>query len=1572
MRIYAPEGIRAIGSQLLHGSVTIGSVTDLATSAIRVNVPNLQNLISTQVAAGLNLASLPSSIRGAIQNQVNSLTQTLTSRLSSLTISGGLAAVEGRVAAEITSQLGSIERTLRQGLPSALANTAISAINSQISSLSSNLASSIARQITPNLPIAGFDNAIQSVLQNSLMSGASALSALGASALGGISDLANHQIHLGQGMMSLGLGSARQIVMGGGHINLASPVGNISFGGGALQLASPLGNLNLGLGQLNLGSVSLIPTGINIGGLSLSASGISLGSFSLSTGGISFGSINIGSSMMTIGGANVATIADLPTVPTTVNNALYLNGQPDTYYTNIPARLGYTPANKAGDTFTGNVGIGVTPSVNFEIGGSSTNTIRLTSNADSAYNTQFYNQHVSANAFGITHNGNPILTSSQDAYGSIRLGTVTNFANVSPASGMVTLGAVTSLQFTSPIAAFTANVGIGNTAPLLKLHVEVPSGPGILNRTTSGIADFIFGNADGASNAKYSYIGGASGGYITFGKVADDLTTKTEYMRIDGAAGKVGIGVTAPQTKLHIDSGHTDPSATAYTGGLWIGDTGIYTASGLEIGSAHTAPYGMWMQTKVANSSAGNYPLVLQPLSGNVGIGTTGPVNLLDVNGNLGIKTGNNLRLYDSANSAFASLAFGSNTAGYVNLNYALELNQGGNALYLNGATQNYIRFALVGVNAPYANSTVSPGTKVLYYGTGGGDYAAGIDAATLWHSVPTTARFAWYGGTTTIAHLDTGNNTFSVANIVATNVTTTNFYATTLSANAYTANTITANVINTAYLNANQYVNVQPASGTSGFVYVQTTGAAGSHLVLNRPAGQTGSVLYQTAGNPRWQLQATGDAESGSNAGSNFALSRYSDAGSFIDSPLSINRDNGVTTFANSIQLIAAKSITTSVTDTFSYDSDTVTHYGLGWFNDSVDGWNAGGSTGYLSGYSGLKFFTTGTPRMSIAPGGDVGIGVTNAIATYGRTVHIGSSGGASVRFSGTTVNGFIGTHDSSSAMLLGTLSNHDITFSTNSTERARLYANGIINFAGKVSLGNTTPLHTFHVSGNTVGFVSTHTANSTAANGAHLYLGDAPFNSASYYNSSPGIGSVYSPTTTVAGDLGLYVYDGNVNSRLEVMRLLNNGNVGIGNTAPTHKLAVNGTAQITGVTNILGGSSLGLTIRSNTISTEEYNGVDAINLNYNGYLNGTTQFRNTGIYDGKQNAIAFFQGSNGYTGFGTSLPQEKVQIFKDCAPSEGNFALSILSANYQTELAFGAADAGAYSFIQSFQDATSWTNRPLILQPNGGSVGIGTITALNLEKLTVLNTSDYAIRAAGGSNRAVLLGGGTTFGIVQGSDNTGGVANLALQPVAGNVGIGNTTPSSKLVVQGGGATTIDLDVTGRIRTGDGSNLGGIWFGTGQFVGQHSASDAGVYVASQWRALFAANGNVGIGTVTPAYTLEVNGSFAATTKSFVIEHPTEEGMKLRHGSLEGPENGVYVRGKLQGTNIIELPDYWVGLVHEDSITVNLTPIGQPQSLYVDRIVNNKVYVGGDFTACFFTVFGERKDVERFEVEYND
>ena len=109
-----------------------------------------------------------------------------------------------------------------------------------------------------------------------------------------------------------------------------------------------------------------------------------------------------------------------------------------------------------------------------------------------------------------------------------------------------------------------------------------------------------------------------------------------------------------------------------------------------------------------------------------------------------------------------------------------------------------------------------------------------------------------------------------------------------------------------------------------------------------------------------------------------------------------------------------------------------------------------------------------------------------------------------------------------------------------------------------------------------------------------------------------------------------------------------------------------------------------------------------------------------------------------------------------------------------------------------------------------------------------------------------------------------------------------------------------------------------------------------------------------------------------ASIKSFVIDHPTKEGMKLQYACLEGPENGVYVRGVVEDANIIELPYYWVELVDKNSITVQLTPRSYSQpNLFVDRIEDNKVYLRSDKRVnANYIVHATRKDVDPLETEW--
>ena len=116
------------------------------------------------------------------------------------------------------------------------------------------------------------------------------------------------------------------------------------------------------------------------------------------------------------------------------------------------------------------------------------------------------------------------------------------------------------------------------------------------------------------------------------------------------------------------------------------------------------------------------------------------------------------------------------------------------------------------------------------------------------------------------------------------------------------------------------------------------------------------------------------------------------------------------------------------------------------------------------------------------------------------------------------------------------------------------------------------------------------------------------------------------------------------------------------------------------------------------------------------------------------------------------------------------------------------------------------------------------------------------------------------------------------------------------------------------------------------------------------------------------------DGTFNAQIKNFDIKHPTKDGYRLRHSVLEGPEAGVYIRGKVVGEGIIELPDYWTGLVHEDSISVQLTPIGSPCVHYVVSQNISQVEIGcqcGEVNA-YYNIYAERKDVDRIKVEYKE
>ena len=113
-----------------------------------------------------------------------------------------------------------------------------------------------------------------------------------------------------------------------------------------------------------------------------------------------------------------------------------------------------------------------------------------------------------------------------------------------------------------------------------------------------------------------------------------------------------------------------------------------------------------------------------------------------------------------------------------------------------------------------------------------------------------------------------------------------------------------------------------------------------------------------------------------------------------------------------------------------------------------------------------------------------------------------------------------------------------------------------------------------------------------------------------------------------------------------------------------------------------------------------------------------------------------------------------------------------------------------------------------------------------------------------------------------------------------------------------------------------------------------------------------------------------VQGTLDAATKNFKIQHPTMPAYYLVHSSLEGPERGIYHRGKLKTSNIIHLPDYWLELTDDTDITVQLTPIGNSCQHFVKSVSREEIEVGCDCGKphCFYIVHAQRYNEGQFDV----
>ncbi len=203
--------------------------------------------------------------------------------------------------------------------------------------------------------------------------------------------------------------------------------------------------------------------------------------------------------------------------------------------------------------------------------------------------------------------------------------------------------------------------------------------------------------------------------------------------------------------------------------------------------------------------------------------------------------------------------------------------------------------------------------------------------------------------------------------------------------------------------------------------------------------------------------------------------------------------------------------------------------------------------------------------------------------------------------------------------------------------------------------------------------------------------------------------------------------------------------------------------------------------------------------------------------------------------------------------------------------------------------------------------TIDLSTVSGLTVGTYTKITVDAYG-RATAGQNPTTLAGYGIT-------DAIGGAGGTLTGPLGFSNSIAVGAPVINALSAGTRLLLRDTKAPGSADFAIGFNTDRLWLGVGQASG---SQDIAFYAAATLLAKFAGDG-----------VFTVYGQIRGTTKSFLIPHPSRKGWELEHGSLEGPEHAVFVRGRLIGKTKIELPRYWRKLVITESITVHLTARNQ-------------------------------------------
>ena len=1096
------------------------------------------------------------------------------------------------------------------------------------------------------------------------------------------------------------------------------------------------------------------------------------------------------------------------------------------------------------------------------------------------------------------------------------------------------------------------NVGIGTTTPgtLFGGHAETLSIFGRGLTTNDGNVQMYLGGFDSGTYGKFGTLNNVP---LRIGTNANDRMT------ID-TSGNVGIGTTTPSSVLSI-YGLSAAAPSSNNGS--IGDSSIFkihsnAGTTLSVGMLNASPYTTWIQQKDSNANGVYYPIALNPLGGNVGIGTTSPVGILAVANSSNTSVGQYLSLEGNSTSNNGLFIYDKTgrsgpVAGTLNASSRtatayIHITADGDGLIINktnaGSTQGV---PLTIINKSSADSfQINNDSSVLFNVTSGGN--VGIGAAvpssklqlvgTTSYSDPSLTH-----GTAAMFSMQSGSGTDLV------------------------------------------FGSMQNSPFTAWIQHRHATNDGSTYALSLQPLG--GNVGIGTTG-PHSPLEVVGRV-----IGSNLVVSPYG----------SLNDTTGV---ANTLQFgnYTASAFVTSSADSYIYKTSNV-FSGLAAqtliFQTRSD--STGGGFAFVGG-------STPAPLMYIQGSGNVGIGSTTPFATFAVNPTAGLASNQFVVGSSTATNfiitnsGNVGIVTVAPVAKLDVVGVNGVTSQFNSIISARggNIANNSNSFewghANASGYGSTlgyyysagTPYLAFNGSAGTN--INTFKTNGIQASiilsnvAGGMQFGNVASASADNQTFVPLVtmlasGNLGIGTTTPASQLvldsvastGLQIATGGIqdlvitgstaNNKIDSRRsnplyfqinsatkmtIDGSGNVGISTTTPSALLTIaKASAGInvgdsSSALTLISTDSQGIDIGSQLHFSGNTNGTDAANPfatiagrkengtngNYSGYLQFSTSNSSGTVGEGMRIT------STGRVGISTTTPFAMLDVYQTTGIPAAFFSDSAGGSGGSLRL-ISASLVGQDFFLQLFSNDRTTSGKVMhFTGANGGNdtldidlslarVGIGTSSPLS--KLSI--QSSGATSATTGLNVA----------------NSNGTSALLVRD-DGNVGIGSTTPNTKLVVVG--TTTArdiipDANLTYNLGT-SAQRWNQSWVGTqniGTSTWSLSADNSGslafnnqANAAGTQTVTFAQNGNVGIGVTQPLFDLDVAGNSrfygVSTTPSslnvFALSPSWSSGVSANGGAipiaissttvLSYTIGSIYM-GKTDGTNVLFYPAFSMATV---------------------------------------------------------